>query len=332
MKRSYAFQKIKEVLGAVSFFLIYVAFFSGWIVSIRLIFYGSLFWKSLILIYILYIQISSAKCIFTIKGNGLRLARSNWLWKSLRRYFPIELVKTEDLPANRHYLFATFPHGVLTYGSAVNAGFDIDNWLALFPGIRPKHTVLNLTYVTPLLYDFFRLSGFISVSEKSVMNHLTSRWKGDGFSSNGVVIVVGGAQEALDSRPGQYELSLLKRKGFVRVAIKSGAAIVPCFTFGEVDSFDRWDGKWALMWQLCVKRLTGISLPLMKGRGGFPMPFRRRIVQVVGAPIEVQQSDIPRPEYVDEIHKKVVEGVNNLFETYKQKYIDDYENVKLIIK
>lgn len=39
--------------------------------------------------------------------------RSNWFWKQLRRYFPIELVKTVDLPANRHYILANFPHGVV---------------------------------------------------------------------------------------------------------------------------------------------------------------------------------------------------------------------------
>ncbi|XP_050324294.1 2-acylglycerol O-acyltransferase 2-like isoform X2 [Bactrocera neohumeralis] len=220
----------------------------------------------------------------------------------------------------------------MTYGCTVNITYDIDNWLALFPGIRPRQTILNATYLTPFLYEYLRLCGFISVSEKSLMHYLTSRWQGDGFTSNGVFIIVGGAQEALDSRPGQYELTFLRRKGFVRVAIKSGAAIVPCFTFGEVDSFERWDGKWALHWQLLVKYLLGISIILVKGRGGLPLPFKRRIVQVVGKPIEVQQNDNPQPEYVDEIHQKVIEGVKDLFETHKIHYIENYENVKLVIK
>ncbi|XP_054089642.1 2-acylglycerol O-acyltransferase 2-like [Zeugodacus cucurbitae] len=334
IKQGCGFQKIIGLLAAiVYFFLVVMVFPCCWIVTICLLLYGNYFWRILIVCYILYIHLSSAKFIsWNIKGNGCRFLRSNWFWKQLRHYFPIELVKTVDLPANRHYLFANFPHGVVTYGCSINITFDIDNWLALFPGIRPKQTILNATFLTPFFHEYLRFCGFISVSERSLLHYLTSRWQDDGYTSNGVFIMVGGAQEALDSRPDQYVLTFLRRKGFVRVAIKSGAAIVPCFTFGEVDSFERYDGKWALYWQLIIKYLLGISIVLVKGRGGFPIPFKRRIVQVVGKPIEVQQSDNPQPEYVDEIHQKVVFGVRELFETHKIEYLENHENVKLVIK
>lgn len=38
----------------------------------------------------------------------------NWvIWKYFVNYFPVDLVKTVDLPADRHYLFAVFPHGII---------------------------------------------------------------------------------------------------------------------------------------------------------------------------------------------------------------------------
>lgn len=46
----------------------------------------------------------------------------------------------------------------------------------------------------------------------------------------------------------------------------------------------------------------------------------------------MQQNDNPQPEYVDEIHQKVIESVKDLFETHKINYIENYENVKLVIK
>lgn len=40
----------------------------------------------------------------------------NWrVWKYVIDYFPIDLVKTVDLPANRNYLIGTCPHGILWY-------------------------------------------------------------------------------------------------------------------------------------------------------------------------------------------------------------------------
>lgn len=61
----------------------------------------------------------------------------------------------------------------------------------------------------------------------------------DGFTSNAVGIIVGGAQEALNSSPGVYKLVLRKRKGFIKIALKTGASLVPVFSFGEVDIYEQ---------------------------------------------------------------------------------------------
>lgn len=44
----------------------------------------------------------------------------------------------------------------------------------------------------------------------------------DGFSSNAVVVLVGGAQESLHSRPDNYIFVLKNRKGFIKIALKNG--------------------------------------------------------------------------------------------------------------
>ena len=51
------------------------------------------------------------------------------------------------------------------------------------------------------------------------------------------VLVVGGAEEALDAHPGHNILTLNKRKGFIRLAITTGAYLVPCYGFGENDIY-----------------------------------------------------------------------------------------------
>lgn len=37
-----------------------------------------------------------------------------------------------------------------------------------------------------------------------------------------VALIVGGAAEALDSHPGEYKVVLSRRKGFIKVAMKTG--------------------------------------------------------------------------------------------------------------
>lgn len=41
------------------------------------------------------------------------ITRTNLLHRHYRDYFPVELVKTAELPATKNYILASFPHGIL---------------------------------------------------------------------------------------------------------------------------------------------------------------------------------------------------------------------------
>lgn len=56
--------------------------------------------------------------------------------------------------------------------------------------------------------------GFIDVSRESIGYCLD---RGDT-----VALVLGGAEEALDSHPGTYDIILKKRHGFIKLALKKG--------------------------------------------------------------------------------------------------------------
>lgn len=53
------------------------------------------------------------------------LVRNWFMWKYFVNYFPVDLVKTVDLPADQHYLFAVFPHGVI--------GWERRNEISILP-------------------------------------------------------------------------------------------------------------------------------------------------------------------------------------------------------
>lgn len=61
---------------------------------------------------------------------------------------------------------------------------------------------------------------------------------------------------------------LAKRKGFVRVALQTGAKLVPVLGFGENDLYDvRQPGPVRLWLQRWVKSLFGFTLPNPQGQG-----------------------------------------------------------------
>ncbi|KAI8037106.1 diacylglycerol O-acyltransferase 2 [Drosophila gunungcola] len=317
----------------------------SYILVAALLIYGGLWWRTLVIIYLVYVYVDHRRTHSIMEGNGWKIIRNNWLFRHYRDYFPVQLVKTAELPPNKNYILASFPHGILGTGISINMGVDISKWLELFPQVRPKVATLDQNFLTPIGRGLLRAWGLVSVSKEALVYLLTKsndpkhKDNRDGFTSNAVAILVGGAQEALDSHPGKYILTLKDRKGFVKMAIRTGSSIVPTFSFGEVDIIDQVanpPNSAVRRFQDFVKKFTGISPMIPVGRGIFNytfgiLPNRRRIVQVVGAPIDVIKSDQPDAAYVDKIHQQVIDDLEKMFAKYKDQYIPNVKQKKLII-
>ncbi|XP_058400515.1 2-acylglycerol O-acyltransferase 2 [Diceros bicornis minor] len=258
------------------------------------------------------------------QGGRRSQAIRRWvIWKHMRDYFPISLVKTAELDPSQNYLAGFHPHGVLVTGAFVNLCTESTGFPSLFPGIRPHLMMLPLWFRTPFFRDYIMSAGLVT-SDKESADYILNRKDG----GNLLAIVVGGAQEALNARPGAYKLLLRNRKGFVKLALLHGAALVPIFSFGENDLFHQVEnlpGSWLRRIQNKLQKIMGFSLPLIRGRGVFQysfgfMPYRRPITTVVGKPIAVQKTLEPSKEEVDRLHQRYIKELCDLFEAHKLKY------------
>ncbi|KAK6039607.1 diacylglycerol acyltransferase [Cooperia oncophora] len=134
-----------------------------------------------------------------------------------------------------------------------------------FPGIRFSVCTLASNFKIMIRRELLLLLGLIDASKESIEYVLNGPETG-----RAVVIVVGGAEEALDAHPGEHKLILKSRKGFVREALKTGAHLVPVYSFGENDIFKQVPNpkeSTLRRFQSWVKRLGGYTLPWFYGRG-----------------------------------------------------------------
>lgn len=295
------------------------------------------------LIFMIYDRHADEDCS---RGQGNEFVRNNFLWRNFTKYFPIKLVKTVDLPPNQNYLFAVFPHGVISTGAFGNFATSTTTFQENFPGIRTKVCTLSYHFHVPIFREICLGWGLCSAKISSIKRALTqsnakqAACNSDGYTSNACVLMVGGAQEALNSRPGIYRIILKKRRGFIRAAIECGTPIVPVFSFGEVDIFDQPSnppGSKLRKFQETIKRLTGVAPAFFIGRGFLQysyglIPRRRPVTTVVGAPLNVTKNLTPSIEEIQELHEKFTNALQDLFDTHKSKYIKNAESVKLIIE
>lgn len=121
-------------------------------------------------------------------------------------------------------MFAAHPHGVIPLGICLHIGTNGGDVHKIFPHIRFRGVAVSCCYIIPFYRDFCLALGGTDCRSSTIRNVIHH-----GCSS---VVVPGGAEESLLSRNHQNTI-LVKHRGFIRIAIQEGLAIVPMYSFGE---------------------------------------------------------------------------------------------------
>ncbi|CAO3686122.1 unnamed protein product [Umbelopsis vinacea] len=261
-------------------------------------------------------------------GRPIAWVRNLTVWKLFASYFPAKIIKEGDLDPSKNYIFGYHPHGIISMGSfctfATNAtGFD-----DLFPGIKPSLLTLTSNFNIPFYRDYMMACGLCSVSRTSCQNILTK-----GGPGRAIAIVVGGASESLSARPGVMDLVLKRRFGFIKIAVQTGASLVPTLSFGENELYEQVENNEnskLRRWQKKIQHALGFTMPLFHGRGVFNydiglLPHRRPIYTIVGKPIAIPSTKEgqSQDDVVRELHGKYMQALQDIYDRYKDVYAKD---------
>ena len=274
--------------------------------------------------YLVYVLFSQAGTSGTLRYRSERLRRLP-IWSLFASYFPARLHRSRELPPTRKYIFGYHPHGIISHGAFVAFGTEALSFGQLFPGITNTLLTLDSNFRIPLYRDYALRLGLASVSRESCENILSKGGPNNEGMGRAITIVVGGARESLDAQPDHLRLVLKRRKGFVKLAIRTGADLVPVLAFGENDLYEQFDPTAhpnIHKFQLLVKKVLGFTIPLFHARGVFNydaglMPYRRPLNIVVGRPIMIGRQERPDQAYIDEIHEQYTKELVSLWHEWK---------------
>ncbi|KAI9924163.1 hypothetical protein AWENTII_008457 [Aspergillus wentii] len=292
-----------------------------------------LFWPFL-LPYLVYISLfSTAATSGTLRGRS-NFLRSLRAWSLYASYFPARLHRSEHLIPTRKYIFGYHPHGIISHGAFASFATEALGFSKLFPGITNTLLTLDSNFRIPFYREYALAMGLASVSRESCENILTKGGTDGEGMGRAITIVIGGARESLDALPHSMRLVLKRRKGFIKLAIRTGADLVPVLAFGENDLYEQVRSDQHPLihkLQMLVKHTMGFTIPLFHARGVFNydvglMPYRRPLNIVVGNPIQVIQQQ-NREEiddgYINELHDRYVQELQRLWEQWKDVFAKD---------
>ncbi|PYH97007.1 diacylglycerol o-acyltransferase [Aspergillus ellipticus CBS 707.79] len=292
-----------------------------------------LFWPFL-LPYLIYTSLFSTAATSGNLSGRCNFLRSLSVWSIYASYFPARLHRSEHLLPTRKYIFGYHPHGIISHGAFAAFATEALGFSALFPGITNTLLTLDSNFRIPFYREYALAMGIASVSRESCENLLTKGGiNGEGMG-RAITIVVGGARESLDALPNTLRLVLKRRKGFIKLAIHTGADLVPVLAFGENDLYEQVRSEnhpFIYKFQMLVKSIMGFTIPLFHARGVFNydvglMPYRRPLNIVVGRPIQViqqQDRDKINDDYIDYLHSLYVQELERLWEEWKDVYAKD---------
>lgn len=124
-----------------------------------------------------------------------------------------------------------------------------------FPGIEVRTSIVNAPFYYRIGREVALGCGCISADRKTVLHNL--------HQDRSVVLVIGGADEALLCGTKKMRLVLHNRKGFVKMALQTGSALVPCMAFGENNTFNQVFQKGVRETQISMMKQMGFSAPLV---------------------------------------------------------------------
>ena len=288
-------------LGAVILGLVY----GGWMIWTAMIGYGVL--------------IVLDRAPYDGVGRGWSWVRSWRLWALFGSYFPVSFEAEEHLDPGGRYIFGFHPHGVYTLAAFATFGNDVLGFSSLFPGLRLTVVTLPVQFFIPFYREFLLAIGAAVANKHTIAARLAS---GPGAT---VGIVLGGAREALETREGTNNLILARRKGFIKIALRQGASLVPVFGFGQNNLYkpifdpDTWPR--VAKFQRWMLRTTGFVAPLFYGRWGTFIPFRRAVHVVAGPPIHLPTIPEPTQSEIDHYHALYVAALQSLYDRHKDEYL-----------
>jgi 1-acyl-sn-glycerol-3-phosphate acyltransferase len=251
-----------------------------------------------------------------------------WLAVQVVRYFSYRMV-FEELPAPREgnpdqrtRIMVAPPHGVFPYGNLLamlaypTLCGDTFRGLASSSALRP-----------PFFKQILRSIGVIDASR-----HVARKTLEHGES---IGISTGGVAEVFETNDNDEVILLKMRFGLIKLAIRTGSDLVPCYLFGNTKLLSCWAGEGIPGLRSVleyISRKLGFALIVIYGRFGLPVPRRIPIFGVMGKPIPTHQikCEEPTPEQIKQIQDILIDEMQSIFDRYKGLY--GWEGKKLIIK
>eukprot|EP00199_Chlamydomonas_sp_CCMP681_P002493 CAMPEP_0119107254 /NCGR_PEP_ID=MMETSP1180-20130426/9602_1 /TAXON_ID=3052 ORGANISM="Chlamydomonas cf sp, Strain CCMP681" /NCGR_SAMPLE_ID=MMETSP1180 /ASSEMBLY_ACC=CAM_ASM_000741 /LENGTH=335 /DNA_ID=CAMNT_0007092715 /DNA_START=5 /DNA_END=1012 /DNA_ORIENTATION=+ len=276
--------------------------YCGWMNILILLFIASFFYRSVLVVFVCICStvLLPAKPVLWPAWNRM------WVFRTWRQYFNYSYFFEELLDPKKRYILYEAPHGAYPIGP-ITAGTLCQTF---FPDAPIYSVAATSVFHIPFWRHFVAWIGSMPATKANFKNLLR---KGS------VAVVIGGIAEMFMSHPSKERIKMQGRKGFVRIALEEQIdGIVPVYYFGQSQVF-----SFGPTWLAGISRKMRVSVGVLLGRWGLPVPRKIPIYLVHGKPIPVPKVDKSDPKFndhVDQLLAASIQGMQDLYLRHRAEY------------
>jgi len=216
------------------------------------------------------------------------------------------------------WLGAGVPHGVLPFANVLcMLGMNSFSFL----GVPFLAAPASVVYNTPFLRYLLLLGPSCNVSAGSMGKQL-AQGKCIGLVPDGIAGI-------FKCNEDDEVITLKSRKGLAKLALRTGAAIIPAYSLGNTAAFSAWFDRWGLMER--ASRKLHASLFLYWGRFYLPIPHRTPITMLVGDPVLIPNKvENPTQAQIDQVHQLLLDRIEEVFDAHKGALGWGHKKIKFV--
>ena len=98
-------------------------------------------------------------------------------------------------------------------------------FLSASPSLQSFYFFIKILFIRILEFNCDQIAGCVSSSPES-LNLLLSKKPAPPYTGRATILIVGGAAEVMESKPGTYRILIKRRKGFIKLALKNGLELL----------------------------------------------------------------------------------------------------------
>lgn len=246
----------------------------------------------------------------------------DWEFKGINHFFKHKIIYSENKDNynfnKKQYLKCLMPHGIMPYSIWCLWG-DKDN--NFFNWKNNISVTAHQFYQFPFISHYAKKCNTISSNYNEMIKVLEDK--------KSLIVYPGGLREMFSCSHKKEIIVIKKRRGIFYMSLKTGVPLLPIYTFGITNLYERSGITITLPFFF---KNDKDSVSWYYGQYYTPFPMRKKLLTVIGAPIYVEKKEKISDEDINILRERYIVEIKKLYKKWSPYYDILWKKRKMTIK